>query len=65
LAELANSQMENIGARRLYTIMEKVMDELSFDASERKDKNFKVTGSYVQKCLRTVIEDQDLSKYIL
>lgn len=65
MAELANGQMENIGARRLYTIMEKVMDELSFDASERGDKKFVVTGGYVQKCLRMVIEDQDLSRYIL
>lgn len=65
LAEFANEQMENIGARRLYTIMEKVMDELSFDASERQDKTFAVDGTYVRRCLSEIIKDQDLSQYIL
>lgn len=65
LAELANDQMENIGARRLHTIMEKVMDELSFDASDRNDKEFSVDGPYVTQCLGEVVKNQDLSQYIL
>lgn len=65
LAAQANEQMENIGARRLHTVMEKVMDEISFDASERKEKKFQIGGDYVKKCLADIIKDQDLSQYIL
>ncbi|MBF0106563.1 MAG: ATP-dependent protease ATPase subunit HslU [Deltaproteobacteria bacterium] len=65
VAALANDQMENIGARRLHTIMERVMDELSFDASERDPCDFEVDGKYVRHCLEDIIKDQDLSQYIL
>lgn len=65
LAEFANEQMENIGARRLHTIMERVMDELSFEAKKFKDSEFKVDAAYVKSCLKDVIQDQDLSQYIL
>lgn len=65
LAAAANGQMENIGARRLHTIMEKVMDEVSFDTASATAGKFVIDGAYVKKCLKGVIEDQDLSRYIL
>jgi len=49
----------------LHTVMERVLDELSYDASERDDEPFVVTAAYVQKQLRDVVEDRDLSRYIL
>lgn len=64
-AALINEQMENIGARRLHTIMEKVLDEISFAAPERSGESFKVDAQYVEKCLKDVVKDQDLSRYIL
>ncbi|MBI2338797.1 MAG: ATP-dependent protease ATPase subunit HslU [Deltaproteobacteria bacterium] len=64
-AARVNEQMENIGARRLHTIMEKVLDEISFLAPERSGKPFKVDGAYVKKCLEPIVKDQDLSRYIL
>jgi ATP-dependent HslUV protease ATP-binding subunit HslU len=65
IATQANDQMENIGARRLHTILENVMDEISFTASERSGEKFQVDAPYVQKCLSEVVKNQDLSKYIL
>lgn len=65
LAEFANEQMENIGARRLCTIMEIVMDEVSFASADYNGKDFVVDGAYVRKCLSSVIKNQDLSQYIL
>ena len=64
-AAKANEQMENIGARRLHTILEKVMEEVSYDANERAGTTFEITSPYVQKCLIKIIDNQDLSKYIL
>jgi ATP-dependent HslUV protease ATP-binding subunit HslU len=60
-----NEQTENIGARRLHTILEKVLDEISFDAPDMKKKNFKVDGAYVSKQLADIVKNQDLSRYIL
>lgn len=65
VAAEVNEQMENIGARRLHTILEKVMDEISFDASERDNKAFVIDGLYVKKCLSDIVRNQDLSRYIL
>ena len=68
LAQIAvevNQRTEEIGARRLYTVMERVLDELSFDASEREEGKFVVTGDYVRKQLSDIVEDQDLSRFIL
>lgn len=68
IAELAtqlNDQMENIGARRLHTILEKVMDELSFDASDRSDKKFVIDGRYVRDHLIDIVKNHDLSRFIL
>lgn len=61
----ANQEMENIGARRLHTILEKVLDEISFDASEKPGLKVVVDKAYVEKFLQDVIKDQDLSRYIL
>ncbi len=60
-----NEGTENIGARRLHTIMERVLDEISFEAPERKGQQFTVDAAYVQKMLSEIVKDQDLSRYIL
>jgi ATP-dependent HslUV protease ATP-binding subunit HslU len=71
LAEIArfafrvNEGTENIGARRLHTIMERVLDEISFSASDKKGEHFKVDADYVGKMLADIVKDQDLSRYIL
>jgi ATP-dependent HslUV protease ATP-binding subunit HslU len=64
-ATSVNEQTENIGARRLHTILEKVLDELSFEASDLKKKNVKVDAVYVNKQLADIVKNQDLSRYIL
>ena len=64
-AAMVNEQTENIGARRLHTILEKVLEEISFEAPEMKKKTFKVDAAYVQKQLASVVKDQDLARYIL
>ncbi len=64
-AALVNDQTENIGARRLHTILEKVLEEISFDAPDMKKKSIKIDAAYVQKQLSDVVKDQDLSRYIL
>ena len=60
-----NEGTENIGARRLHTIMERVLDEISFDAPERKGQQINVDADYVRKMLTDIVKDQDLSRYIL
>ena len=60
-----NEGTENIGARRLHTIMERVLDEISFDAPEKKGQQFNIDAAYVQKMLAEIVKDQDLSRYIL
>ena len=65
IAVEVNEKTEEIGARRLHTVMERVLDELSFDASERGEERFVVTAEYVKKQLRDVVEDRDLSRFIL
>ena len=68
LAELAwqvNERTENIGARRLHTVMERLLDELSFDASERSGSELEIDAAYVQTQLANLVADQDLSQYIL
>ena len=64
-ATTVNEQTENIGARRLHTILEKVLDELSFEAPDLKKKNVKVDAGYVSKQLADIVKNQDLSRYIL
>jgi len=60
-----NESTENIGARRLHTIMERVLDELSFDAPEKKGEQVTVDADYVRRMLTDIVKDQDLSRYIL
>jgi ATP-dependent HslUV protease ATP-binding subunit HslU len=60
-----NESTENIGARRLHTIMERVLDELSFEAPEKKGEQVTVDAEYVRKMLTDIVKDQDLSRYIL
>jgi ATP-dependent HslUV protease ATP-binding subunit HslU len=60
-----NESTENIGARRLHTIMERLLDEVSFNAPELTEKNVSIDAAYVQKMLSDIVKDQDLSRYIL
>ena len=60
-----NEKTENIGARRLHTVMERLMEEISFDASEKSGQSLVVDGDYVGKSLNELVEDEDLSRYIL
>ena len=64
-ATSVNESTENIGARRLHTILEKVLDELSFEAPDLKKKNVKIDAAYVTKQLADIVKNQDLSRYIL
>jgi ATP-dependent HslUV protease ATP-binding subunit HslU len=64
-AALINERTENIGARRLYTIMEKLLEELSFDAPEMTGKAMVIDANYVRGKLKDFVEDEDLSRYIL
>jgi ATP-dependent HslUV protease ATP-binding subunit HslU len=64
-ATTVNEQTENIGARRLHTILEKVLDELSFEAPDLKKKTVKVDAAYVNRQLADIVKNQDLSRYIL
>jgi len=60
-----NEGTENIGARRLHTIMERVLDEISFDAPDMQNKEVKINADYVRQMLTDIVKDQDLSRYIL
>lgn len=64
-AVAVNERMENIGARRLFTIMEKLLDEISFDAPDFPEKSFIIDAKYVREKLTDIVKDQDLSRYIL
>jgi len=65
LAAQVNLTAENIGARRLHTILEKLLEEVSFDGPDLKKKTVKIDAAYVKKHLEGIVNDQDLSKYIL
>jgi ATP-dependent HslUV protease ATP-binding subunit HslU len=65
LACAVNESTENIGARRLHTIMEKVIEDISFAGPDWKRKNFKIDSAYVRQQLTDIVKDQDLSRYIL
>ncbi len=64
-ASYINDKMENIGARRLHTIMEKLLDEVSFNAPDITEQTIVVTKEYVRKMLADIVKDEDLSRYIL
>ncbi len=65
LSARVNEATENIGARRLHTIMERVLDEISFAGGEAIEKNITIDAAYVQQQLESIVKDQDLSRYIL
>ncbi|MCL2441007.1 MAG: ATP-dependent protease ATPase subunit HslU [Treponema sp.] len=65
LAADVNSKLENIGARRLHTIMETLLEELSFEASDIAPANINITVDYVNEKLADIVKDQDLGRYIL
>jgi ATP-dependent HslUV protease ATP-binding subunit HslU len=65
IAALINERTENIGARRLYTIMERLLDEISFDAPEMSGKKMLIDAKSVREKLKDFVEDEDLSRYIL
>ncbi len=65
IAVEVNEKTEEIGARRLHTVLERVLDVLSFDASDRANETFVVTSQYVKERLSEIVKDQDLSRYIL
>jgi ATP-dependent HslUV protease ATP-binding subunit HslU len=68
IAEVAwyvNERTENIGARRLHTVMERLLEEISYEASERSGEEVEVNAEYVDKYLQHLIKDEDLSRYIL
>jgi ATP-dependent HslUV protease ATP-binding subunit HslU len=65
IAYQVNSTTENIGARRLYTIMERLLDDISFNASEMAGQTVTVDDAYVEERLATIVEHEDLSRYIL
>jgi len=64
-ATLVNDRMENIGARRLYTIMESLLDKISFEAPEMRGQEIVINADYVAEQLDEIVEDEDLSRYIL
>jgi ATP-dependent HslUV protease ATP-binding subunit HslU len=65
IAERVNEDTENIGARRLHTVMEKVMEDISFEAPNIRKKNILIGREYVQKQLKDILKDQDLKRFIL
>ena len=65
IAALANERAENIGARRLHTVMERLLDEVSFDAPDRGGSRIRVDGPFVRERLEPLVRDEDLSRYIL
>jgi ATP-dependent HslUV protease ATP-binding subunit HslU len=65
IATLVNARMENIGARRLHTIMERVLDDLAFEAPELGQTTIPITAAYVRERLDGILKDEDLSQYIL
>lgn len=65
IAHAANEKMEDIGARRLHTVIERVIEDISFEASEKSGEKISVTKELVKERLKDVVEDQDLARYIL
>ena len=64
-AALVNDRTENIGARRLHTVMEKLLDEVSFDAPDMIEKNITIDEAYVDRMLADIVRNEDLSRYVL
>jgi ATP-dependent HslUV protease ATP-binding subunit HslU len=64
-AMVVNERTENIGARRLHTVMEKLLDDVSFDAPDLADPAVRIDAAYVERMLADIVKDDDLSRYIL
>jgi ATP-dependent HslUV protease ATP-binding subunit HslU len=64
-ATLVNERTENIGARRLHTVMEKLLDEISFEAPDLTEKSITIDDAYVDRMLADIVRDEDLSRYVL
>jgi ATP-dependent HslUV protease ATP-binding subunit HslU len=64
-ATIVNERTENIGARRLHTVMEKLLDEISFEGPDLAEKRVQIDDAYVQKMLSEIVKNEDLSRYIL
>jgi ATP-dependent HslUV protease ATP-binding subunit HslU len=65
IAAEVNARMENIGARRLHTVMERLLDELAFEAPELGERTIPITAVYVRERLQGILKDEDLSQYVL
>ena len=65
IAALINQRAQNIGARRLHTVMEKLLEDISFNAPEQRGRRITVDGQMVHDTLKSIVEDEDLSRYIL
>ncbi|VAX26832.1 ATP-dependent hsl protease ATP-binding subunit HslU, partial [hydrothermal vent metagenome] len=65
IAATVNEKTENIGARRLHTILEKLLEEISFDAPEKRNTSLTIDSNYVREKLSEIVKDEDLSRYIL
>jgi len=65
IAVAVNERTENIGARRLHTVMEKLVEDISFDAPEMSDREITIDAAYVRRRLEDILNDEDLSRYIL
>jgi ATP-dependent HslUV protease ATP-binding subunit HslU len=64
-AALVNDRTENIGARRLHTVMEKLLDEISFEAPDMTEKHITIDEAYVERMLADIVRNEDLSRYVL
>jgi ATP-dependent HslUV protease ATP-binding subunit HslU len=64
-AALVNERTENIGARRLHTVMERLLDEISFEGPELAEKSLTIDATYVRRMLADIVKNEDLSRYIL
>jgi ATP-dependent HslUV protease ATP-binding subunit HslU len=64
-ATIVNERTENIGARRLHTVMEKLLDEISFEGPDLPEKRVIIDEAYVDRMLAEIVKDEDLSRYIL
>jgi ATP-dependent HslUV protease ATP-binding subunit HslU len=62
---MVNERTENIGARRLHTVMEKLLDEVSFEAPDLRDREITIDAAYVERMLADIVKNEDLSRYIL
>jgi ATP-dependent HslUV protease ATP-binding subunit HslU len=65
ISAYVNEKTENIGARRLHTVLEKLLEDISFEAPEKKDAKLKIDSGYVKEKLSDIVKDEDLSRYIL